>query len=215
MDEPTAPLTPSPAPSPILPRVLAVGLIAAAAIGLATLTNGGGQGDDELQSLFPVPAFELTDQDGHAFGTAQLQGRVWVASFLFTSCSQACPVLSSQLANLRSRIAHHGDRVEVVSITVDPETDTPERLREYRARFGDPARWTLLTGSPDDVRATTSRAFFQVEPTRTDIEAAPGYDILHGTGVILVDRDGRARGLFPTDGEGIDRLALAIDHLLE
>jgi protein SCO1/2 len=115
----------------------------------------------------------------------------------------------------RAHTARHGDRFEVVSITVDPETDTPERLRAYRARFGEPSQWTLLTGSPDDVRATTSRAFFQVDPTRTEISEAPGYDILHGTGVILVDRDGRARGLFPTDGEGIDRLVAAIDRLLE
>lgn len=212
MNEPAA-STPS-TPSPWMARGLAVLLMLAAAAGLASLTAGGGD-DSELESLFPVPAFELTDQDGQPFGTTQLRGRVWVASFLFTSCSQACPVLSAQLANLRRRTAQHGDRFHVVSITVDPETDTPAALRAYRDRFGDPSQWTLLTGAPDDVRATTARAFFQVEPTRTEIEAAPGYDILHGTGVILVDRDGRARGLFPTDGDGIDRLLVAIDQLLE
>jgi len=213
MDEtPTTPSNDTRSPWPA--RLLAMALVAAAAIGLASFTHRGA-GEDDLDTLFPVPSFELTDQDGHAFGSAELQGRVWVASFLFTSCSQACPTLSGQLANLRRRTARHGDRFEVVSITVDPETDTPERLRAYRARFGEPSQWTLLTGSPDDVRATTSRAFFQVDPTRTEISEAPGYDILHGTGVILVDRDGRARGLFPTDGEGIDRLVAAIDRLLE
>lgn len=200
--------------SPWPTRVLAMALVIAAAIGLASLTSNGPR-DDELETLFPVPAFELTDQDGHAFGTSQLQGRVWVASFLFTSCSQACPTLSGQLANLRRRTAHHGDRFEVISITVDPETDTPARLREYRDRFGDPGQWTLLTGAPDDVNATMERAFFQPAATRTEISAAPGFDILHGTGVILVDRDGRARALFPTDGEGLDRLVAAIDRLLE
>lgn len=213
MSEPASP-PPGVPSSPWLSRALAVGLLAAAAIGLATIARPAAD-DGELDTLFPVPAFELTDQDGQPFGTAQLRGRVWVASFLFTSCTQSCPTLSAQLANLRQRVRRHGERVHVVSITVDPETDTPERLRAYRERFGDPAQWTLLTGAPNDVRTTTERAFFQPAPTRTDIEAAPGYDILHGTGVLLVDRDGRCRGLFPTDGPGIDRLVSAIDSLLE
>lgn len=184
--------------------------------GLYALSHLGGHGsDDAIDTLFPVPSFELTDQDGHPFGLDELRGRVWVASFLFTSCTQACPTLAAQLANLRARIAHHGDRAHVVSITVDPEVDTPERLREYAARFGDTAQWTLLTGAPDDVRRTTERAFFQPTPLRTELEVAPGYDVLHGTGVLLVDRDGVCRGLYTLDGPGLDRLVSHIDRLLE
>lgn len=196
----------------LLTRVLAAGLLVAAAWGLTRL---GPSGEPEIPSLFPVPAFELTDQDGRPFGSEQLRGRVWIASFLFTSCSQACPTLSAQLANVRTRLAGHGDRFHVVSITVDPEVDTPERLRAYAENFGGTSQWTLLTGAPDDVRATTQRAFFQVAPTRTEIETAPGYDILHGTGVLLVDRDGRCRGLYPTDGEGIEQLVRDVERLLE
>jgi cytochrome oxidase Cu insertion factor (SCO1/SenC/PrrC family) len=92
---------------------------------------------------------------------------------------------------------------------------TPARLREFAERFGGASRWTLLTGAPADVRAATERAFFQPEARRTEIEAAPGYDILHGTGVLLVDRDGRCRGLYPTDGEGLDRLVRDTERLLE
>jgi protein SCO1/2 len=210
MTEPASAATRSPWPT----RLLTVALLAAAAIGLAQITHGGGE-SDELQSLFPVPSFELTDQDGQPFGSAQLRGRVWVASFLFTSCSQACPTLAAQLANLRTRMARHGDRFHVVSVTVDPETDTPERLREFADRFGGTSQWTLLTGAPEDVRATTERAFFQPEARRTEIDVAPGYDILHGTGVLLVDRDGRCRGLYTSDGEGMERLARDIERLLE
>lgn len=172
--------------------------------------------DDErpLEALFSVPAFELTDQDGANYGTAQLQGRVWVASFLFTSCTQACPLLASQLANVRERVAQHGDNVRFVSITVDPDVDTPARLREFRDRYPGPGNWTLLTGSPDDVRRTTERAFFQPAATRVEIGAAPGYDMLHGTGVLLVDRDGRCRGRYSTDGAGLDALVHDIERLL-
>lgn len=194
------------------PALVAALLLAAAAFGLSRL--GPGSGEEELPSMFPVPAFELTDQDGRPFGTEQLRGRVWIASFLFTSCSQVCPLLASQLANLRGRLARHGDRVHVVSVTVDPEVDTPERLRAFADRYGGTSQWTLLTGRPEDVRAATQRAFFQPEATRREIEADPGYDVLHGTGVLLIDRDGRCRGLYPTDGEGLARLERDVERLL-
>ena len=198
----------------MLSRLGAFVLLCAAAFGLGQLARSGSS-EAELPSLFPVPAFELTDQDGQRFGSEQLRGRVWIASFLFTSCSQACPILAAQLANLRSRLAPHGDRVHVVSVTVDPEVDTPERLREFAGRYGGTSQWTLLTGSPADVRATTERAFFQPQAQRHEIEAAPGYDLLHGTGVLLIDRDGRCRGLYPTDGEGLDRLVRDVERLLD
>ena len=167
-----------------------------------------------LEALFSVPAFELTDQDGANFGSADLRGRVWVASFLFTSCTQACPLLASQLANVRERVARHGDNVRIVSISVDPEVDTPERLRAFQERYPGPNNWTLLTGSPDDVRRTTERAFFQPAANRVEISSAPGYDMLHGTGVLLVDRDGRCRGRCPPDVTGLDALVHDIERLL-
>jgi protein SCO1 len=180
-------------------------------LGLALL---GCDEEPPLEALFSVPAFELTDQDGANFGSEQLRGRVWVASFLFTSCTQACPLLASQLANARSRVAQHGDNVRFVSISVDPEVDTPERMRAFAERYPGPANWTLLTGSPDDVRRTTERAFFQPAANRVEISGAPGYDMLHGTGVLLVDRDGRCRGRYSTDGAGLDALVHDIERLL-
>lgn len=192
-------------------EVLRLGL---GALGALALPLGCGSGEEPIPSLFPVPHFELIDQDGHPFGTEQLRGTVWIASFLFTSCQQACPLLASQLANLRGRTAHHGDQFRVVSVSVDPEVDTPERLRDFASRYGGLDQWTLLTGSPDDVRNVTQRAFFQPATTRTEIDRAPGYDILHGTSVLLVDADGRARALYPTDGEGLVRLEHDIDRLI-
>ncbi len=199
--------------SPRAASIAAALLLAAVAFGLSRLEAC--REEEPLPSLFPVPAFELTDQDGQPFGSEQLRGRVWIASFLFTSCSQVCPLLTSQLANVRSRLASRGDRFHVVSITVDPEVDTPERLRTFAAGYGGTSQWTLLTGSPEDVRAATSRAFYQPEATRRELEVAPGYDVLHGTGVLLIDRDGRCRGLYPTDGPGIERLVHDVERLLE
>lgn len=212
-DPPVASPNPSPERPSRAPAITALVMLAIAAFAVTRM--GGGPDEEDLPSLFPVPAFELTDQDGQPFGTTQLRGRVWIASFLFTSCSQACPILAAQLANLRGRLARHGERFHVVSISVDPEVDTPERLRAFAERFGGTSQWTLLTGRPEDVRATTERAFFQPQASRHALEVAPGYDILHGTGVLLVDRDGRCRGLYPTDGEGLDRLVRDVNRLLE
>ena len=174
-----------------------------------------GESEEPLRTLFHVPAFELTGDDGTPFGSQALRGRVWIASFLFTCCSSICPTLASQLANLEERTAAHGDRVHIVSITVDPEVDTPARLHEYASRFRhDPARWTFLTGHPDTVNATIRRGFLMPEPERREISQAPGYDVMHGANVMLFDETGGCRGLYRTDGPGLEQLVHDIERLL-
>ncbi len=112
---------------------------AARSVLLATvlLVSSCGEREEPLRTLFHVPAFELTADDGSTFNSHSLRGNVWIASFLFTSCTTVCPTLASQLATLETRTAEHGDRVRIVSITVDAEVDTPERLHEYASRFSD------------------------------------------------------------------------------
>lgn len=169
----------------------------------------------ELDRLFRVPDFELVDQTGAPFEVSSLDGQVWVASFLFTSCSGTCPTLASQLGNLQSRLSGYRGRVRIVSLTVDPEHDDPAVLRTYGERFGaDPALWTFLTGEPDTVRTVLRTAFLQPDPERREIESAPGYDVFHGTSVLLVDRTRTCRGVFPLGGDGMDELVAAIEHLL-
>src|SRR5215468_311516 len=92
--------------------------------------------------LGTLPAFTLTDQTGRAFGTRELGGRVWVADFIFTSCAEACPLLSQRMAEVGRRARHLGPDFHLVSITVDPERDTPARLAAYGARWGaNPVGW--------------------------------------------------------------------------
>jgi protein SCO1/2 len=186
---------------------------------LAILVAGGasscGEAEEPLRTLFHVPAFELTADDGTTFNSQQLRGNVWIASFLFTSCTSICPTLASQLATLEERTAVHGDRVRIVSITVDPEVDTPERLHEFASRFRrDPTRWTFLTGRPDTVNATIRRGFLMPEPERREIDQAPGYDVMHGANVMLFDETGGCRGLYRTDGPGMEQLLHDIERLL-
>lgn len=190
-------------------------LVAALGIALAIQARAGsGEGADGVDALrVPIARFELTDQDGRPFGSAQLDGKVWVAGFAFTSCRSICPMLTSQMANLQRRLARHGDRVHLVTITVDPETDTPEVLRAYAERHhADLARWSFLTGAPEQVRTTLERGFFVPVGDRREIEG--GYDILHTGRLVLVDRAHRMRGLYETDAAGLERLEADVARLL-
>jgi protein SCO1/2 len=171
-------------------------------------------GDREapLPEMITIADFALTDQDGEAFGTEQLRGKVWIADMIFTSCPDVCPVLSSQMANLH----RHIDRPEVrfVSISVDPRVDTPEVLRTYAGRYrADTTRWSFLTGEPELVHDVIERRLML--PVEEPYERSDGTrNVLHSPRFILVDRDLKMRGLYETDREGLDRLEHDVERLL-
>jgi protein SCO1/2 len=132
-----------------------------------------------------MPAFELTDQGGAVVKSESLRGRVLVVSFVFTTCTEACPLITAQLARTQSRVRAEklDGRVRFVSITLDPATDRPEVLRRYAQTYGiDLANWQLLTGEAADV-GRVIRAF--------GLDAMPRERIVHGSLVLLVDGTGR------------------------
>ncbi|HEY7541032.1 MAG TPA: SCO family protein [Methylomirabilota bacterium] len=132
-----------------------------------------------------MPAFELIDQAGSIVKSDSLRGRVLVVSFVFTTCTEACPLITAQLARTQSKIRTEklDGRVRFVSITLDPATDRPEVLRRYAELYGvDLASWQFLTGAPDDVSRVV-RAF--------GLSAVARERIVHGSLVVLVDGKGR------------------------
>ncbi len=157
--------------------------------------------------LAELPAFALVDQDGRRFGSADLAGTVYVANFFFTRCVSICPLLMQRMAELRERYDEERvDGVRLVSISVDPEHDTPERLREYAAARGiDPLRWSLLTGDPPAVRSLIERGFLTAVGSPPEDPGA-SFDILHGGKLVLVDGEGRIRGYYDSDALGLDEV---------
>ena len=143
-----------------------------------------------------VPAFSLTDQGGQPFGSDQLAGEAYVVSFFFTSCPTICPRIQGAMLELQAALKKQGHRCRLVSITVDPSNDTPEKLATHAREFGaDLERWTFLTGDPKEVRASVTKAF--VTHMGDMEETAPGLmDIGHGGHLILVDAQGRMRGTY-------------------
>ena len=99
-----------------------------------------------------IPDVVLQDQEGRSVRVYSdvLKGRLVVMNFIFTSCTTVCSPMGANFAALQSLLGPHS-AVALVSVSIDPVTDTPERLKEWSERFGARPGWTLLTGSKDDV----------------------------------------------------------------
>lgn len=154
-----------------------------------------------------VGPIALRDQAGAPFGSAQLRGRIHVASFVFTTCPSVCPTLVQRLMAVQ-RAARQWTDVLLVSYSVTPAIDTPGVLAGFgRARGIDPSRWKLLTGDRAQIGRLLRESYF-ADDDRLDRPGGAAR-LLHSEKVLLVDREGRLRGVY--DGT----LAIEIEHLLE
>jgi protein SCO1 len=158
--------------------------------------------------LGTVPQFRLVDQTGAPFGPQRLADRVWIADFIFTRCPDVCPAMTERLARVRSSL---GDGVDLVSVSVDPDHDTPERLAAFaRAHGADTPRWHFLTGDRHEVEETVLRAFNVAFSRESDDVAS----LTHGVHVALVDGRGRIRGYYDSnDPEALARLVADAQRL--
>ena len=162
---------------------------------------------DSPPVLRQLPEWRLVDQDGHDFGSADLAGDVYVASFVFTRCATVCPRLTAEVSRLERRYREEGvEGVRLVSFSVDPEHDTPERLRDYAGRRGlDLERWSLVTGDEQEVRSVVASGFAMPMGERIDL-AGGLVDVAHAARLVLVDRDGGVRGYYGSDAVGLDEV---------
>lgn len=160
-------------------------------------------------TLHEVPDFRALDQAGQPFTLADLDGKVWIANFVFTDCPSVCPMLTAQMSNLQRRLQPQAPELRYVSISVDPQRDTPAVLAEYAARHdADLTRWRFLTLG--DHAATTQLLMtgFRVRMGEREAQPAGGYDIMHASHFVLVDGQHHVRGYYSTDAEGLGNLEL-------
>ena len=202
-------------------------MLATLALGLLAASCGSEEAA-ELPEYFEVPDFTLTDQLGRDFSSSSLDGKVMLANFVFTNCTLLCPVLTPRMAQVQSRLATDGllgSRVVLLSISVDPEQDTPEILLRYAEGYGaDHESWRFLTGSPEDVRAVITdglklgynRVDESIQHVHTDGTVhVHEYDVLHSTRMLLADRAGTVRALYDTAEWDAERVLSDIESLLE
>ncbi len=136
--------------------------------------------------------FTLTDQNGKPFSPSQLKGRVWVAGFIYTICPGPCPLVTRNMAVAQQLLS--GTGVEFVTITVDPDYDTPVVLKEYAKKFGvDESNWHFLTGPRQQVYKVIQQGFFLVvAPADASMISETG-PVVHSTRIAIVDRKGFIR----------------------
>lgn len=149
-----------------------------------------------LQKHFVIPDFALTERSGKTLKLADLAGKVWVADFFYTTCPGTCPMLSSRLSDVQKALGSEPD-LRLVSISIDPEKDTPEVLKLYAEKFQASDRWLFLTGEKGIIY-NLARDGFKLPIAAP---ASPGEQIIHSTRLVLIDRTGTVRGFYEATGE--------------
>jgi protein SCO1/2 len=152
-----------------------------------------------------VPHFDLIDSSGQPFDSRSLNGKVWIADFIYTNCPGPCPRMTSQMHGVERKIEGDGD-VRIVSFSVDPAHDSPPVLNDFAHRFGGPTpQWFFLTGAPQTLH-NLARNVFMVGDLVGVMD--------HSTKFIVVDKKGRIRGYYSTfDPQGISALLHDINAL--
>jgi protein SCO1/2 len=159
----------------------------------------------KLPTLGQVPAFSYLDQDGARVTDKELRGHVWLADFIYTSCTTACPIMSARFVQLQRRVTD--PNVRFVSFSVDPEHDTPAVLKEYAARWVvDESRWRLLSTDAGSLPQLSQLMAANVQKTG---DAKDPID--HSRTFLLVDASGNARGIY--DSTEVDDLNQLLEDL--
>jgi len=113
----------------------------------------------QLKNFYPVPNFTLTERSERQVSNTDLLGNIWIVNFIFTNCHDSCPIQSAKMALLQKHF-QEDPKVKLISITVDPEYDTPKVLRPYADQFeADPEKWLFLTGSKEKIRELVIKGF--------------------------------------------------------
>ncbi|MDF2628875.1 MAG: hypothetical protein K0R39_2706 [Symbiobacteriaceae bacterium] len=201
------------------PRWLLVSLFASLLVVVlagAGLIWTGAARSQSLPSYGHMPQFQLTDQNGQPFSSAVLKGKVTAVGFIYTSCPDICPMLTTNMVHLQGELRKAGLSAEVtlLSISVDPEVDTPEVLRQYATdRGADLGGWSFLTGTLEQIQGTVTGGFKvpfdKVASAHAGHGAPQSYEVSHSGKVILVDPQGEVRAYY--DGEALDAAAVLAD----
>jgi len=152
-----------------------------------------------------IADFTLTNQNGSAVSLADLRGRVWVADIIFTRCPGPCLNMTRQMKELQGALPP-ASPAKLVTLTTDPDFDTPPVMKAYAERFGaDPARWMFLTGAKGQIAKLAIDSLKLTAIAKQPEERESPQDLfIHSTIFVIADKRGQLRGVFETTGEGID-----------
>ena len=149
--------------------LVALTMVAVSTLAVAHKAKEGGR----LSKIGPAPEFALITTDGERLSLGDLRGKVVAVTFIYATCTDTCPLLTAKMVAMQKRLGpDFGSKVRFVSITVDPERDTPQILAQYARNHGaDPAGWAFLTGTPDEIRDVGRRYGIYAKKTeRGDVD---------------------------------------------
>jgi protein SCO1/2 len=163
-----------------------------------------------------VADFALTNQLGRRVSLADLRGQVWVADIVFTQCAGPCPIMTQRISELQSAVPA-SDPVKFITLTTDPDFDTPEVLKRYGEHFhADSNRWWFLTGTKPQIAGLARDSLKLTAIPKDPAEQESEVDLfIHSTIFVIVDKQGRFRGVFESLEPGVQaQIMAAINRLL-
>jgi cytochrome oxidase Cu insertion factor (SCO1/SenC/PrrC family) len=162
-------------------------------------------GEAPLRFIGPVADFALTNQDGQVTALADFTNQVWVADIIFTRCAGPCPRMTGQMRSVQDSLPKES-QARLVTLTTDPDYDSPEVMKRYGERFGaNFRRWTFLTGTKMEIAQLAANSLkLSAQPIKPEEQKDAADLFIHTTIFVLVDKHAQLRGFFETGGEGVD-----------
>lgn len=188
------------------------------------LINRSGSGGSGAPSTVPLPvlrtisSMDLVDQEGEPVNLQTFRGQPWFANIIFTRCPGPCARMTQKMRQLQEALPAEASEVQLVSLTTDPDFDTPEVLSQYARKFqADTQTWKFLTGTKEEIVRVSTQEWLLVMIEKGEAERESPNDIfLHSTLTVLMDGLGRIRGTYEILEEGQLEEALAdLQRLLQ
>ena len=188
------------------------------------LINRSGSGGSGAPSTAPLPvlrtisSMDLVDQEGKPVNLQTFRGQPWFANIIFTRCPGPCARMTQKMRQLQEALPAEASEVQLVSLTTDPDFDTPEVLSQYARKFqADTRSWKFLTGTKEEIVRVSTQEWLLVMLEKGEAERESTNDIfLHSTLTVLMDGLGRIRGTYEILEEGQLEEALAdLQRLLQ
>jgi protein SCO1/2 len=162
-----------------------------------------------------VPEFSLVERSGKTVNLTNLRGTIWVADFIYTTCTDTCPLQTAEMQKLQAAWSDKPG-LKLVSFSVDPEKDTAEVLSRYADRYqADSQRWLFLTGTRDEISRLVQGGFKLSAVPVVNAESADSV-IMHSPRFVLVDRQAQIRGYYDSrDQQALERLKKDVAILID
>lgn len=160
--------------------------------------------------------FSFKNQDNKTITQKDIEGKVFVAEYFFTTCQSICPIMNDQMQRVQKEFKGNS-KVKILSFTVDPDVDTVEQMKHYsKQQHAVSGQWQFLTGKKEDLYSLARKSFFVLKPAEVENQGDVGSDFIHTNNFVLVDQQKRIRGYYDgTSEKEVSVLIKDIELLLQ